>query len=113
MGFPHSSVGKESSCYAGDPSLIPGWGRSPVEGVSYPLQYFGVSLVAQLVKNLPKMQETWVLTTLWTIAYQAPPSVGFSRQKYWRGLLFPSPGYLPDPGIEPTCVVACIELYCT
>ena len=39
--------------------------------------------------------------TLWTVAYQAPPSMGFSRQKYWSGLPFPSPGDLPNPGIEP------------
>ena len=39
--------------------------------------------------------------TLWTVAYQAPPSMGFSRQEYWSGLPFPSPGDLPDPGIEP------------
>ena len=38
---------------------------------------------------------------LWTVAYQAPPSMGFSRQEYWSGLPFPSPGDLPDPGIEP------------
>ena len=37
----------------------------------------------------------------WTVAYQAPPSMGFSRQECWSGLSFPSPGYLPDPGIEP------------
>ena len=37
----------------------------------------------------------------WTIAHQAPPSMGFSRQEYWSGLPFPSPGDLPDPGIEP------------
>ena len=37
----------------------------------------------------------------WTVAYQAPPSMEFSRQKYWSGLPFPSPGDLPDPGIEP------------
>ena len=37
----------------------------------------------------------------WTVAYQAPPSVGFSRQEYWSGLPFPSPGDLPNPGIEP------------
>ena len=37
----------------------------------------------------------------WTVAYQAPPSMGFSRQEYWSGLPFPSPGNLPDPGIEP------------
>ena len=39
--------------------------------------------------------------TPWTIAYQAPPSMGFSRQEYWSGLPFPSPGDLPNPGIEP------------
>ena len=37
----------------------------------------------------------------WTVAYQALPSMGFSRQEYWSGLPFPSPGDLPDPGIEP------------
>ena len=37
----------------------------------------------------------------WTVAYQAPPSVGFSRQECWSGLPFPSPRDLPDPGIEP------------
>ena len=42
-----------------------------------------------------------LLATPWTAAYQAPPSMGFSRQKYWSGLPFPSPGDLPDPGIEP------------
>ena len=39
--------------------------------------------------------------TPWTVAYDDPPSIGFSRQEYWSGLLFPSPGGLPDPGIEP------------
>ena len=39
--------------------------------------------------------------TLWTVAYQASPSLGFSRQEYWSGLPFPSPGDLPDPGFEP------------
>ena len=37
----------------------------------------------------------------WAVAHQAPPSMGFSRQEYWSGLPFPSPGDLPDPGIEP------------
>ena len=37
----------------------------------------------------------------WTVAYQVPPSVGFSRQEYWSGLPFPSPGDLPNPGTEP------------
>ena len=59
-GFPDSSVGKESACNTGDPSSVPGLGRSAGEGIGYPFQYFWVSLVAQLVKNLPAMQETWV-----------------------------------------------------
>ena len=42
-----------------------------------------------------------LFATPWTVALQAPPSMGFSRQEYWSGLPFPSPGYLPDPGIEP------------
>ena len=39
--------------------------------------------------------------TPWTVVHQAPPSMGFSRQEYWSGVSFPSPGDLPDPGIEP------------
>ena len=42
-----------------------------------------------------------LFVTPWTAAYQAPPSMGFSRQEYWSGVPFPSPGDLPDPGIEP------------
>ena len=55
-----SSAGKESTCSAGDPGSIPGWGRSPGEGIGYPLQYSWASLVAQLVKSQPAMQETWI-----------------------------------------------------
>ena len=51
MGFPDSSVGKESACSAGDSSSIPGSRRSPGEGRGYPLQYSWASLVAQLVKK--------------------------------------------------------------
>ena len=65
MGFPDSLVGKESSCNAGDPGLIPGLGRPPGEGIDYPLQYSWASLVAQLVKNSPAMQETWVQSLGW------------------------------------------------
>ena len=46
LGFPGSSAGKESACHAGDPSSIPGSGRSSGEGISYPFQYSWVSLVA-------------------------------------------------------------------
>ena len=42
-----------------------------------------------------------LFATLWTVAHQAPPSMGFSRQEYWSGLPFPPPGDLPDPGIKP------------
>ena len=65
MGFPDISVGKESACNAGDHGLIPGSGRSPGEGTGYPLQYSSASLVAQLVKNPPVMQETWVRSLHW------------------------------------------------
>ena len=58
MGFPDSSVGKESTCNAGDPSSIPGSGRSSREGIGYPFLYSCASLVAQLVKNPPAMWET-------------------------------------------------------
>ena len=58
--FPGSSAGKESACNAGDHGSIPGSKRSPGGGIGYPLQYSWVPLVAQLVKNLPVMWETWV-----------------------------------------------------
>ena len=58
-------MGEESTCNARDPSSIPGSGRSTGEGMGYPLQYSWASLVAQLVKNLPAMRETWVLSLGW------------------------------------------------
>ena len=64
-GFPDSSVGKESTGNAGDPGSIPGLGRFSGEGIGYPLQYSWASLVAQLVKDLRAMQETWVLSMNW------------------------------------------------
>ena len=64
-GFPDSSVGKESACNAGDPGLIPGSERSAWEGIGYPLQYSWASLVVQLVKNPPVMQETLVRSLDW------------------------------------------------
>ena len=66
-GFPDSSVGKESTWNAGNPGSIPGLGRSPGEGIGYPLQYSWASLVAQLVKNLPAMQETCIRPLGWTL----------------------------------------------
>ena len=63
--FPGGSADKESACSARDPSLIPGSGRPPGEGRGCPLQYSWASLVAQMVKNPPAMQETWVRTLGW------------------------------------------------
>ena len=65
MGFPDSSAGKESACNAGDPGSILGSGRSPGEGISYPLQYSWASLVVQLVKDRPAMREPWDLSLSW------------------------------------------------
>ena len=58
--FYWASVGKESTCNAEDLGSIPGLGRSAGEGIDYTLQYSQASLVPQLVKNLPAMQETWI-----------------------------------------------------
>ena len=63
--FPDSSVGKESASNAGDPGSIPGSERSIEEGLGHPLQYSWASLVAQLVKNPPATQETWVGKIPW------------------------------------------------
>ena len=51
--------------------------------------------------KVKSLSHVWLFATPWTVVYQAPPSMGFSRQECWSGLPFPSPGDLPDPGIEP------------
>ena len=82
-GFPHSSVGKESACNAGNRGSIPGSERSPGEGIGHPLQYSWVSLVAQLVKNPPAMWETWV----WSLGWEDPLEKGKSTHSSilaWR-----------------------------
>ena len=61
-GFPGGLDGKESACNAEDPCLIPGLGSSAGEGTGYPLQYSWASLVAQMIKHLPVVKETWVLS---------------------------------------------------
>ena len=60
LGFPDSSIGKESACNAGNSGSTPGLGRPAGEGVGYPLHYSWASLVAQMVKNPPAVWETWV-----------------------------------------------------
>ena len=59
--------------------------------------YSGVKVKVKL-KSLGRVR---LFATPWTVAYQALPSMGFSRQESWSGLPFPSPGDLPDPGIKP------------
>ena len=83
MGFPESSVRKESTCNAEDPGLIPGSGRSAGEDIGYPLQYSWASLVAQLVKNPPAMQETWVGSLGWEDPLENGNSTHFSTLA-WR-----------------------------
>jgi len=82
MDFPDSSAGKESTCNAGDPDLILGSGSFPGEGIGYPLQYPWASLVAQMVRNLPAMQETWVGKIPWRRAWQPTP-VFLSEESAW------------------------------
>ena len=59
------------------------------------------------ITEMKSLSRVRLFATLWTEAYQAPPSMGFSRQEYWIGVPFPSPGDLPDPGIEPwsPCII--------
>ena len=64
-GFSGSSAGKDSAYNAGDPGSIPGSGRSAGEVIGYLFQYSWASLVAQLVKNPPAMQETWIGKIPW------------------------------------------------
>ena len=66
---------------------------------------FSSHLGPNLKVKVKSLCRVWLFATPWTVACQAPPSMGFSRQEYWRGLPFSSPGDLPDPGIEPrsTC----------
>ena len=67
-GFPGSSTGKESACKVGDPGSIPGSRRSPGEGIGYPLQHSWASLMAQMVKDPPSMQET----SVWSLGWEDP-----------------------------------------
>ena len=60
----------------------------------------GLKMFGKKVK-VKSLSRVWLFATPWTVAYQAPLSMGFSRQGYWNGLPFPSPEDLPNPGIEP------------
>ena len=78
LGFPCGSAGQESACNAGEPGSIPGLGRSPRERIGYPFQYSWASLVDQLVKNPPAMQETWVLSLGWEFPLEKGTAIHFS-----------------------------------
>ena len=80
LGFSSGSVGKESACNAGDPSSVPGSGSSPGEEIGYPVQYSWTSLVAQMVENLPAMQETQVQS----LGCEDPLEEGHSSILAWR-----------------------------
>ena len=99
MGFPGGSDSKESTYNAGDPSSTSGPGRSPGYGIGYPLQYSWASLVAQLVKNLPAMWETWVPSLIGNIpsrrAWQPTP-VFFPGESPWTE----EPGGLQFMGLQ-------------
>ena len=83
MGFPDSSVGKESACDAGDLGSIPVLEKTNGEGIGYPLQCSLVSLVAQLVKNPPAMWETCVPSLGWEDPLEKG-KVTHSRVLAWR-----------------------------
>ena len=72
--------------------------RSPRKSVATGALFGGAQ---HSVSESEVAQSCPTLCDQWTVAHQAPPSMGFSRQEYWSGLPFPSPGHLPDPGIKP------------
>ena len=123
--FPGRSAGKAFTCNAGDPYSIPAAVAakslqscptlcdpidgsppgSPVPGIlqARTLECVAISFSSAWkwrvkVKSLSRV---WLLATLWTVAYQAPPSMGFSRQEYWSGLPLPSPDSIPRSGKSP------------
>ena len=83
LGFPGSSAGEESACNTGDSGLIPRSGRSPGKGIGYPLQHSWTSLVAQLVKKLPAMWETWVRSLGWEDSLEESVTIN-SSILVWR-----------------------------
>ena len=77
---------------------------SSVHGFSRPEYWSGILDYPGRINKwseVKSLSHVWLFATPWTVAYQAPQSMEFFRQEYWSGLPFPSPGDLPDPGIEP------------
>ena len=100
---PGDSPGKNTGvgCHALLQRLFPTQGSDP--SLLHLLHWLlGSSPLAPPGKvKVKSLSRVWLFATPWTVAYQAPLSLGFSRQEYWSGLPFPSPGDLPDPGMEP------------
>ena len=70
--------------------------------MSYSIHY-SVSATLLMLSEVKLLSHVQLFVTPWTVAYQAPPSMGFSRQEYWNEMSFPSPGDFPDQGIKPRC----------
>ena len=102
---PISSQSQPGLCLGLDRDWAPSWAAwqqmpPEIQGTStsrihWMMKFFQVKVKT---KSLSRVR---LFATPWTVAHQAPPSMGFSRQEYWSGLPFPSPGDLPDPGIKP------------
>ena len=103
LGLPGRPAGKESACNARDPSSIPGLGKSPGEGIGYPLQYSWASLVALTEKNPPAMWETWVRSLGWEDPLEKGTAVHFSILA-WRIPWTEEPGRLPLVGVAKVYV---------
>ena len=99
MGFPDSSVVKKFTCNAGDPGLIPGSGRSPGEGIGYPLQYSWASLMTYMVKNPLAMQETWIQSLGWEVSLKKGKATRISILA-WRIPWTDEPGGLQSMGSQ-------------
>ena len=92
------------------------WGEGyinrPYSGKYFPMYLYVCVCVCMCVCvcvcvcTLSHFSHVWLFVTLWTVAWQAPLSIGFSRQEYWSGLPCPPPGDLPIPGIEPTSLMS-------
>ena len=74
----------------------------------FPFLIVSLNLASKDVLLVKSLQQCLTLCDPWTIACQAPLSVGFPRQEYWNGLPFPSPGDLPDPGIKTMSYIPCV-----
>ena len=71
------------------------------ESLAFQLNFISWCWCEQKLKKVKSLSLVRLFVTPWTVAYHAPQSMGFSRQEYWSGLPFPSPGDLPNPGIKP------------